>query len=81
MSNGQRCCALGVCCPPDSDEQRAALREELAHQLGGDPMDYAQLVEFVTSEYDLVPKGVGAAIVYAYDPEFKKKYANRIAPA
>jgi len=77
MSNGKRCCALGVCCPPDSDEQRAAALEEVVDGCGADATPET-VVNFLMSEYDLVPKGVGEAIVNAYDPEFKKKYANRI---
>lgn len=35
MANGnqQRCCLLGVCCPPGGAEQRQALRDWLAHKL------------------------------------------------
>lgn len=78
MSNGHVCCILGVCCPPDTDSQRQALKEEMAQELGGETSDYEQLVEWLTGTFDLVPKGVGKAIVEAYDPEFKKKYANRL---
>lgn len=74
MSNGQRCCALGVCCPPDSDSQRAGLVAEAEHALGSLTPTAENVVNWIMSEYDVVPKGVGEAIVNAYDPEFRKKY-------
>jgi hypothetical protein len=81
MSNGQRCCILGVCCPPDSPEQKKALAEEIAEnvQLGGEGTYQGHLFapsfavsSFILDTYDLVPKGVGKAIVTAYGPEFAK---------
>lgn len=61
----------------------AALAKELEEALGlsahknsestGNGMAVA---EFIFEHYDLVPAGVGTAIVNAYGPEFAKKYAH-----
>ncbi len=79
MSNGHVCCLLGVCCPPDTDGQRLAAVEETVEQCGPNATPET-VINWVMSEFDLVPKGVGEMIVNAYDPEFKKKYANRLPP-
>lgn len=70
MTDPLRFKVLGITAEPDSDEQRAALRDQLAEQVGGVAADYTNLVEYLTSEYDLVPKGVGKALIEGYLPEF-----------
>lgn len=57
--NGEVCCILGICCPPQ--ERAAALAKELCHDekspLCGDP-EQAQLVaEYIFSHFDLAPAG------------------------
>lgn len=32
MSNGQQCCAAGICCPPGSEAQRSAWIEMIKHE-------------------------------------------------
>jgi hypothetical protein len=85
MSNGVRCCLLGVCCPPfadGSEEKRLeALTEMIASRLPGDGDTLAAetwksaaraAAHVVLSQFDLVPKGLGDAIVEAYRLEFAK---------
>lgn len=86
MSNGHVCCLLGVCCPPDEDGRRAAaLFEEMkeAHHsenglmepAGHDGLHWA--ASWIIANFDLVPKGVGRAIVEGYAPEFEKKHGKK----
>lgn len=84
MSNGIRCCILGPCCPPPppgpdgkgprvSPDAIAALAKELEPVTGNSEA----VAAFIFEHYDLVPAGVGTAIVNAYAPEFAKKYAPK----
>ena len=41
MSNGEVCCILGVCCPPGSAEQLAALTDSIEHH-HNHPMTHAE---------------------------------------
>lgn len=82
MSNGQRCCVLGPCCPPPpvatstiarvAPEAIAALAKELEPVTGNSKA----VATFIFENYDLVPPGVGVAIVNAYAPEFEKAFAK-----
>lgn len=81
MSNGTICCALEVCCPPPpeglNEPQTAALAELIAVNGGGagavNRMSSPRhIAEVILANFDLVPKGVGRAIVEAYRPEFEK---------
>jgi len=73
MSNGHVCCILGVCCPPPGGRKAAskALAEEMAGYFSGKE-SYQQMAEWLLENFDLVPRGVGEAIVEAYRPEFAK---------
>jgi hypothetical protein len=82
MSNGIRCCILGPCCPPPppvaggprvAPEAVAALAKELEPVTGNSK----GVAAFLFEHYDLVPAGVGTAILNAYAPEFAKKYAHQ----
>jgi hypothetical protein len=58
MSNGDVCCILGICCPPDSASQVSAFANELQHDTGA-PAEYcAQIAAQVLKDYDLAPKGL-----------------------
>lgn len=82
MSNGPFCCYVRACCP--EPEQHAALVKALAEHLQDDPaiavVDAAEdlpsgtlksIVSWLLERVDLVPRGVGAAIVEGYGPYFK----------
>lgn len=64
MSSHKACCILGICCPPKKQA------ESLAHMIdeAGTPEAAAQAILEVA---DLVPKGVGAAMVAGLRPMFK----------
>lgn len=82
MSNGaQRCCILGICCPPPGG--RAQQEDLLAHHLAeadNGECSYEEMAKFLLDNFDLVPKGVGAAIVEAYRPEFAKLHGHHADP-
>jgi hypothetical protein len=73
------CCLLGVCCPPKLHGRRIdALAAEINTALaeGGGVDDGARVnrvAELILSRYDLVPKGLGDAIVEAYRPIFAEE--------
>lgn len=81
--NGHVCCILGVCCvPPEKrDEQVQALADEIEKSLGPDATKtdtttgnaYA-VAQLVLDNFDLVPKGLGEAVVAAYTPHFAQKF-------
>lgn len=74
MSNAGACCALRVCCPePNQEGDRvAALVHEFEHDGGAEkhPSTFIS-ADWLLSQYDLVPKGVGEAIVNGYRQFFK----------
>lgn len=86
MSNGTICCIYGVCCkPPGGESAKVALAKEIAAnvELGGGGTYKTRLyapslavAHYILDTFDLVPKGLGAAIVAAYEPEFEKKPAK-----
>lgn len=57
MSNGAACCALGICCPPRSIEQTAALVEEMVSAGVCDQTQAQPIAAWLLSEYDLAPVG------------------------
>ena len=76
MSNGHGCCILAVCCPP-GPRSRAALAHEISQHFGWSEEftgTAQQLAEWLFDRYDLVPKGVGEAIVNAYGPHFAEHH-------
>lgn len=65
------CCLLGVCCPPQ--ERRDALVAKLSECIGGlntDEEKAEAAADWIVARYDLVPKGVGEAIVEGYRDAF-----------
>lgn len=58
------CCLYGVCCPPAQQERELASFLESA---GTSEEAAAELL----AHFDLVPKGVGAAMIAGYAPMFK----------
>lgn len=57
MSNGHANCALAVCCPPKSRQQKRALAATMAESMGGNPDDYQQYADWVVENFDLAPSG------------------------
>jgi hypothetical protein len=68
MANGAYCCAIGVCCPPDSEARRAALIDEMTHGIAAampaglqdgsvHPNTIAQCADWLIANVDMVPKG------------------------
>ena len=74
--NGQHaCCALGLCCKKKSDQIRALVEMVKARDIQLKDAEDAVLERFVEAmleEFDLVPVGVGAAIINAYEPQFRQ---------
>jgi len=68
MSNGQQCCALDLpCCKPPGNPRGAVAK--MVHDCS--VLGYEQsfvVADAILAEYDLVPKGVGTAIVKGYAP-------------
>jgi len=75
--NGRICCALDLpCCVPPPGVERADAQAEAvchllekAHAIDGNMMTVARAV---LDNFDLVPKGAGAAIAAAYAPFLRK---------
>lgn len=58
MSNGEYCCAIGVCCPPESAKQRTELAKMIRVDYPQVPMQYAeQAAEWMLKNFDLSPVG------------------------
>lgn len=79
--NPRPCCILGVCCPPENSDSEAKRATALGEMLDDAfPSSAGQLLAgnagvaaWILDRFDLVPKGLGAAIVSAYEPFFKQK--------
>lgn len=72
MSNGEACCALGICCPPASEAQVAALSNELAHSTQWDKSTCDVVAQAITDNYDLMPKGSCESLKAAIAEVIKK---------
>ena len=57
MSNGEFCCAIGLCCPPESIERRSALVHELAGGTGCDAAEMEKVADWLIAHVDILPKG------------------------
>lgn len=57
MSNGEFCCAIGLCCPPASPTRKSALVNELAHGTGCDPAEMDKVADWLIENVDMAPKG------------------------
>lgn len=77
--NGQHaCCQLQLCCRKRSDAA-IALAENIAHDFGWSAHkdevstgNARAVADWIFERFDLVPKGVGAAIAEAYQPFLKE---------
>jgi hypothetical protein len=63
MSNGEFCCAIGLCCPPASAQRRMALVSELSHGMAEKshtPNDetLGHVADWLIANVDMLPKGV-----------------------
>lgn len=57
--NGEVCCILGICCPPNSRKQIAALAKMIRVDYPQVPMQYAeQAAEWMLKNFDLMPMGM-----------------------
>jgi hypothetical protein len=68
VSNGsEACCALGICCPPASAAQRAALALIISDNAPKDrrPLTSEAAAAVVLEHFDLAPKGLQAVLVEA----------------
>lgn len=72
MSNGEVCCILGVCCPPDA--QQAALSSALVKDQVCTP-EYAEAVSaWLIARFDFAPRGtvqplIDYVVTHARKPE------------
>ncbi len=58
MSNGEFCCAIGLCCPPASAARRSALINELTHGTNDvGPAALEQIADWLIENVDMLPKG------------------------
>ncbi len=53
--NGEVCCILSVCCPPEAAE--AALAKSLMEHVGCTEADAKKHAAFTMAHFDLAPKG------------------------
>jgi len=58
MSNGEFCCAIGLCCPPESATRRSALIRELAHGTGEAEAVAEKFADWLIDNVDMLPKGI-----------------------
>ncbi len=65
MSNGEFCCAIGLCCPPASAQRRASLINELSHGTPAQSLQDANVTayaiehvaDWLIANVDMLPKG------------------------
>lgn len=76
MNGGHACCALELCCRKRSDRVRA-LAELIEHHeailASAEERPLYRIAEVIIDSFDLVPKGVGTAIINGYEPYFAEK--------
>ena len=56
MSNGAECCAIGVCCPPGSEEQRAAATMIIQRDANLSSVDARKAVDALLTHVAFAPK-------------------------
>lgn len=72
--SGGGCCLLGICCPPRRRLERLASAMAGAAGGGDQAAEYARAAaEWLLANFDLVPKGVGEAIVSGYRAAFRQE--------
>jgi glycine cleavage system protein P-like pyridoxal-binding family len=57
MSNGEFCCAIGLCCPPASASRRSALINELSHGTGESHAAMEKVADWLIANVEMLPKG------------------------
>lgn len=68
------CCLLGVCCPPAQRQSALAAKVlECLNKPGTNQEKATDVAKVIFEDYDLVPKGVGAAIVEGYKDAFAEE--------
>ena len=65
MSNGEFCCAIGVCCPPASTARRMALVNELVHGTGCEAAEMQKVADWLIDNVDMMPVGTLQPLVAA----------------
>lgn len=56
--NGEICCILGVCCPPGSDAQAAALAKEMVNDgVCSENPEAQRVAAWMLKHFDLAPAG------------------------
>lgn len=63
MSNGEVCCILGICCPPEQRQQK--LTSFIVDSLGCDEKVADTLSTLIDVNFDLAPKGTLQPLVDA----------------
>lgn len=56
MSNGAECCAIGVCCPPGSEEQRVAATMIIQRDANLSSTDARKAVDALMAHVAFAPK-------------------------
>lgn len=64
MSNGEICCAAGVCCPPAQARKQYA--ELLCAAIGCDEQTAQKAADWAHDNFDHLPKGHGLEAIIAY---------------
>ena len=64
--NGEVCCILGVCCPPNSNRQSSALAGEMVKDgVCGEVKEAKAIAEWLFEHFDLGPKGTVTPLLQA----------------
>ncbi len=63
MSNGEVCCILGICCPPESGAQENALTHEIIKDLGWELTEAQEMARWIVGRFDLAPRGLLAPLL------------------
>jgi hypothetical protein len=70
MSNGEVCCILGVCCPPE--RRRDVLAASLVRDVGCDQKDAVEIADWVVERFDLAPRGTLDPLIEAISEMARK---------
>lgn len=70
------CCILGICCRKQSEQVRALadfIEEKEPILASAEERPLHRVAEVILENFDLVPKGLGAAQINAYEPYFNER--------
>ena len=75
MNGGHACCAIGLCCKarPDRIKALAEMIEHFHALVETNGNLYHDAARVVLEHFDLVPLGLGDAIIRSYEPHFAEK--------